>query len=328
MDQWNYPRSAQQAGNQGYSSAYSAQQSATTSAANAAYGQQAYGHQQAYGQQAAGAYAGNSSVSSGGGSQLSSLQHPSQRAPLTRGGQQADPSAYLSTSAGATAGGGGSGTSAAALQYGGQYGSIYGSSTQSGAQQPTGASGKGGSASTFQGYGASGARAGAGGSFGGAASGVNASASHGLESSKYISTGSSTGFGGVKADYGSLSPRGYSKKGDQYAGGYPSAYLGRDIQSDAARRYPEAVGHPRQSDLQDQALLLRQQHVLAAQQLQSVAALRQGTTATALDAGGRAADYLPGRGSAMNPPQEYGAPMRVLVLIHRLLPLFLGILTA
>lgn len=54
---------------------------------------------------------------------------------MTRGGQQADPGAYMSTSAGASAATGGSGTSVGALQYGGKYGSIYGSSAQSGAQQ-------------------------------------------------------------------------------------------------------------------------------------------------------------------------------------------------
>lgn len=64
-------------------------------------------------------------------------------------------------------------------------------------QQPTRVSGKGGSTSTFQGYGASSAWV--GGSFGGGASRVNASLAHGLESSKYISSGSGPSFGSVKS---------------------------------------------------------------------------------------------------------------------------------
>ncbi|URD78443.1 cell division cycle and apoptosis regulator 1 [Musa troglodytarum] len=165
--------------------------------------------------------------------------------------------------------------SSQAPQYGGPYASVYGSSGLSNVQQVGGVSGKEAVPSALQGR--------------------SAYPSVLVESSKFSSATLGSSMGITTDDYVSATNRAYSQKGDQFSaiknpdyaltdrrhyGEHQGAFVGRELQSDSARRYLDSVSlsNRHQAELHDQmdqASLLRQQQMLKAQPLQSGSDMRQ-----------------------------------------------------
>ncbi|XP_021725197.1 cell division cycle and apoptosis regulator protein 1-like isoform X2 [Chenopodium quinoa] len=228
------------------------------------YGQQSYTAQSSYGQNPSSAYPGSSAGGSTSSSQLTmGSRHPSiLGGPLESelGGFRAHP---------------------AAAQYGGQYGSLYGQSSLSAGQQGTSASVKGSGPSTMEG------RTGYG-------SGI-------ADSPKYTAkdyvAAASHGYGHKSellipdkmADYVSLERRQFAER--------QGGYMGRDLPVEAGGRYADSVGYAHKSEMYDrldQASILRQEHMLKSQSLQS-----------ASHEASRQADYLAVRsGTFRHPAQE------------------------
>uniref|UniRef100_A0A803MVH1 EF-hand domain-containing protein n=1 Tax=Chenopodium quinoa TaxID=63459 RepID=A0A803MVH1_CHEQI len=203
------------------------------------YGQQSYSAQSSYGQNPSSAYPGSSAGGPASSSQLTmGSRHPS----ILGGPHESELGGFRAHPA--------------AAQYGGQYGSLYGQSSLSAGQQGNSVSVKGSGPSTMEvrtGYGSGRAD-----SPKYTAKDYVAAASHGYGHKSELLIPDKM------ADYVSLERRQFAER--------QGVYVGRDLPVEAGGRYADSVGYAHKSEMYDrldQASILRQEHMLKSQSLQS-----------------------------------------------------------